>query len=139
MSYCPNCGTENEVGAKFCSNCATKLDFQVRAEPTRRVISKPLILGAVALILILLVVLVILPRGLGIYGTYEMENFPAYFTEIKRDGTFSQTMWGMRIDGRWEREGNRLTFIVPGLPTSSGTIEGNRIIADDGSVWIKRR
>lgn len=26
--YCPNCGTKNEPGSKFCSNCGTLLDFK---------------------------------------------------------------------------------------------------------------
>ena len=57
MAYCKNCGRELKNGVAFCTYCGTKTDSQIPApKKNTRIAFKPLLLGAVILILAALVI-----------------------------------------------------------------------------------
>jgi len=143
---CPKCGAKNEDTAKFCIKCGQPLSEKVRpARASKKLLwlMGMLMLAAVCVVCVIAGVLVY-PHfrekaGIGVYGTYINRDNPDEYLELKRDGTFYLKEAGIGFTGKWEIVGDVLRLYLSGLGLAvEGRLEGNRIIDDDGKVWVKQ-
>ena len=74
----------------------------------------------------------------GITGKYLNEDDSDEYLELKKDGTFFLREGGVASSGEWEIEGDTITIHVgeSGL-AGRGTIEDDRIVDEDGVVWVR--
>jgi hypothetical protein len=78
------------------------------------------------------------PRS-GITGTYVNQKDPSAHFELKSDGTFHfrHEEKGWDLIGQWQVKGDKLLISYPSGPTPPRKIKDNKIIDDDGTVWVK--
>ena len=67
-------------------------------------------------------------------GTYISEKNQKNYIDLKADGSFF--MRDGNIHGEYEMKGDVITLIWGGR-FSTGSIEGNILVASDGNKWVK--
>ena len=72
-------------------------------------------------------------------GKYADQNDPSNYIELKPDGSFHVHQDGREMEGSFAVvKGNRVILTLPGRGSRPvGRIEGNKLLQDDGDVWIK--
>ncbi|MDO9333388.1 MAG: DUF5050 domain-containing protein [Dehalococcoidales bacterium] len=73
-----------------------------------------------------------------ISGSYVNQDDPDEYLELNDDGTFYLKEMGVGFDGEWEAEGKELRLHLMGMVTTA-QIKGNKILDEDGKVWVKQR
>lgn len=72
-----------------------------------------------------------------ICGTYVNQDNPEEYLELDEDGTFYLKEYGMSLTGEWEIRGDELRLSWMGMVVT-GQIKGNRLIDNEGKVWVKQ-
>lgn len=102
-------------------------------------------------IMALVVVAVVVAGGVILYlqlnksavsGKYMETGSTTAYTQLNSDGTFSVTDQGQTISGTYKVDGTSITLTPTrpaGLPTSSGTIQGDTLTDPDGVKWVKQK
>lgn len=96
------------------------------------------------------------PGKASVAGTYFRQYYPDDYLELHKDGTFyvKQTeVYVLQevsedVTGEWEAEGNQLRLYakscrldgveIPMRKVFTAQIKGNKIIDEDGEVWVKK-
>jgi hypothetical protein len=71
-------------------------------------------------------------------GKYVNQDNPGEYLELNEYGTFYLKKSDLSLDGEWEAEGNELRLNLMGT-VATAEIKGNRIIDQDGEVWVKQQ
>lgn len=95
-------------------------------------------LSSVAILIILLVGVVGLAcsKQCPFCGAYQLQTDPNQSIAFTRDGTFYWVTLSARSSGHWYADGNRIT-VTAAWGTFRGTIEGDKFIDSQGSIWVK--
>jgi hypothetical protein len=108
-----------------------------------------LVIALVAIIVAVTIISYVILRNplfgnVGISGVYDSLSNPSEYLEIRSDGTLYAKLTSYGMNGTWKSAENNRILIT--LHTYLGDwqvgymrIEGDKLIADDGSVFVKRR
>jgi len=73
----------------------------------------------------------------GISGTYVNEDNPEEYLKLNEDSTFYLEEYGISVTGEWEVKGGELKLSLMGIVVTA-EIKGNKIIDEEGKVWVKK-
>ncbi len=96
----------------------------------------------IKIFILLAILCTLIGCGQRIAGTYVKENNPDEYIELRRDGSLIVRERGIEIVGKWEATRDGVRIIIPAMGMEIATsvkIEKNKIIDEEGGVWIKKR
>lgn len=102
------------------------------------IMKKTITLLGILLLLSISILLLLYSCGSSVTGRYVNKDNSREYLELKSDGTFYCKESFMGFSGRYKVEDDMIILRLEGGITARGRIRGNRIIDDDGKIWVKQ-
>jgi len=90
-------------------------------------------------LLLILPLIIIYCGGSGVVGTYYNSEHPGDILEINKDGSFYCKENGMGLSGTWQVKDDNLRLTLMSGITAEARLVDDKIVDDDGDVWLKKK